>query len=95
MTQYHVTGVFLLEDPAQVPTDVFTSAIHGTVSIDTAVVVTAPGVESAVLAKLAELVTETGVEYHHLIRETEHPLATQLHQVLGTGPERTDAQSWL
>lgn len=95
MTQYHVTGVFLLEDPAQVPTDVFTSAIHGTVSIDTAVVVTAPGVESAVLAKLAELVTETGVEYHHLIRETEHSLATQLHQVLGTGPERTDAQSWL
>ncbi len=74
MAQYHVTGVFFLEDPALATTEVFSSAINGIVGIDTAVVVTEPTVEPASLEHLDRFMTEAEFEYHHVVRDTNTTL---------------------
>lgn len=97
MAKYHVTGVFLLEDPAQVSTDVFTSVLHGQVGLDTAVVVTNTDVESALSENLGKVMDEAGVEHHLVVRDAKHTLAEQLTEVLATSEtaNRPDTQSWL
>ena len=97
MAKYHVTGVFLLEDPAQATTEVFTSALAGQVGLDTAVVVTDGSVEPAVKDNLDKLMAEAGVEHHHVVRDANQTLAAQLTQVLATSETagRPDTQSWL
>ena len=95
MATYHVTGVFLLEDPAQVSTDVFTAAITGKVGIDAAVVLTDPAQDPAVLGNLERLMAEAGVDYAHVVRDHHQTVATQLAHVLDTDQQPADAQSWL
>ena len=95
MAKYHVTGIFLVEDPEHATTEVFTSAINGTVGIDAAVVVTEPTGESAILDSLDRLMTEAGVEYQHVVRDANSSLAEQLHDVVSPGQERNNVQSWL
>jgi hypothetical protein len=95
LTTYHVTGVFLLEDPASATTEIFTSAIAGPVGIDAAVVVTDSTVESAILDNLDRLMSESGVSYHHIVRDTARPLSAQLSELVASYQLRPDTQSWL
>lgn len=98
MAKYHVTGVFLLEDPANASTEVLTAALHGQIGLDAAVVVTPATVEPAVLENLGKLMAEAGIEPSHVVRDTTQSLATQLADVLDTVQETARlaaAQSWL
>lgn len=98
MAKYHITGIFVIDDPAQATTEVFASALHGTAEVDTAVVVTPPNTEPAVLTHLDKLVGEAGLEYHHIERDQHQTLAAQLADVVAESQQTArlaDAQSWL
>lgn len=98
MAKYHVTGIFLLEDPANATTEVFTSALLGSVGLDTAVVVTGSTVEPAVLENLNRLMDAAGVAHHHIVYNPETSLSEQLAEVLETSQadaQRAGVQSWL
>lgn len=98
MAKYHITGIFVVDDPAQATTEVFTSALYGTTEVDTAVVVTPPSTDPAVLENLGKLVGEAGLEYHHIERDQQHTLAAQLTEAVAESQQTArlaDAQSWL
>ncbi|HEY4535397.1 MAG TPA: glycosyltransferase [Enteractinococcus sp.] len=96
MAKYHVTGIFLLEDPASTTTEVLSAALNGAVGLDAAVVVTGSSVEPAVLENLNRLMD--GATYHHVVYDPEQSLATQLASVLEASQaeaQRAGIQSWL
>lgn len=98
MAKYHITGVFVFDDPSEATTEVLTSALHGTTEIDTAVVVTSTTVESTVVDTLGRVVDKAGLEYHHIERDHDTTLADQLADVVAASQEtarQVDAQSWL
>lgn len=98
MANYHITGVFVLGNPAEASTAVFTSALQGQTGVDTAVVVTPPAVDQAVIDNLSKLVGEAGMEYHHVECGEDQDLAVQLADVVEESQETArlaDAQSWL
>ncbi|GAA2024937.1 hypothetical protein GCM10009720_00840 [Yaniella flava] len=98
MANYHITGIFVLEHPADATTEVFTSALNGQVGLDTAVVVTPDTVEQAVLDNLDRLMARHGLEPHHIVRDHQSALADQLTDVVAASQETartTDAQSWM
>ena len=98
MAKYHVTGVFLLEDPANATTEVFTSALLGSVGLDAAVVVTGSTVEPAVLENLNRLMDAAGVTSHHVVSNSDGSLTGQLAEVLRTSQaeaQQAGTQSWL
>lgn len=98
MANYHITGVFVVEHPAQAATEVFTSALYGNTGVDTAVVVTSSGVEPAILDNLSRLFGEAGVEYRHVMWDQGEDLAAGLADVVAQAEETArmaEAQSWL
>ena len=98
MAQYHITGIFVLTNPASVTTEVFTAALHGQTGLDTAVVVTSPNVDQAILGNLEKLFGEAGLEYHHVVHHEGQPLAAELAEVVSDAQEparQAGAQAWL
>src|SRR5699024_2559906 len=88
----------LLEDPANATTEVFTSALLGSVGLDTAAVVTGSTVEPAVLENLNRIMDAAGVAHHHIVYNPDVSLPEQLAEVLETsraGAQRAGVQSWL
>lgn len=98
MAKYHVTGVFVVANPAEAATEVFTSALQGQAGVDTAVVVTPSNVEPAVVENLSKLFAAAGLEYQHVVWDQEASLAAGLADVVAESQETArmaDAQSWL
>lgn len=98
MAKYHITGVFVVENPTEAATEVFTSALHGQTGVDAAVVVTPPNVAPVVLENLGRLFEEAGVEYQHVVHDEGQSLAAGLADVVATSEETArmaEAQSWL
>lgn len=97
MAKYHVTGIFLLEDPANATTEVFTSALLGSVGLDAAVVVTGSTIEPAVLGNLNRLMDAAGVTPHHVVHNSDDSLAAALAEILETSQaaaQRAGTESW-
>ena len=98
MAKYHITGIFVVANPAEAATEVFTSALHGQTGVDTAVVVTPSSVEPSVLANIGRLFEEAGIEYQHIDWDQDESLATGLADVVATSQETArmaETQSWL
>lgn len=98
MAQYHITGVFVLTDPAAATTEVFTAALHGQIGLDAAVVVTLPNVDQAILDNLEKFFGEAGLEYRHVVHRDDQSLAAELAEVVTGAQEsarQAGAQSWL
>jgi len=98
LAQYHITGIFVLTDPAAATTEVFTAALQGQVGLDTAVVVTSPNVDEAILDNLEKLFDEADLEYQHIVHREGQTLAAELAAVVADAQEsarQAGAQSWL
>lgn len=96
MATYHVTGIFLLEDPAHATTEVFTSALHGTVGLDAAVVVTGTALEPALEKNLRRLFDAAGLEPRIVVRDTNQSLGGQLAEPIAElTTDRPADRSWL
>ncbi|MDN6678671.1 MAG: glycosyltransferase, partial [Yaniella sp.] len=98
MAKYHITGIFVVANPAEAATEVFTSALHGQTGVDTAVVVTPSSVEPSVLENIGRLFEEAGIEYQHIAWDQDESLATGLADVVATSQETArmaETQSWL